>query len=203
MLVLQLVPPAWKMALNASTIPAARFLPYGGGAQRGRVFRKCVVLFFPPFLSSLCSRYIRGGWTSKDLKKFNQEKSTRRETTVAWSQFGNATLTGAGQGRGKSCGGGAAVAVQLPAAAATAKQQAVASGWVRSRRVGGCLGFGCRDRAGRRRRRLSPGLGSAGLLFTPFSPDRKRASGFPARRLVELPASGPRTFRQPGRRDGA
>lgn len=42
--------------------------------------------------------------------------------------------------------------------------------------------------------------GSAPRVF-PFPPDRKRASGFPARRLVELPASGPRTFRQRRRRD--
>lgn len=30
----QLLPPTQKMALDASTIPAARLLPFGGGVQR-------------------------------------------------------------------------------------------------------------------------------------------------------------------------
>ena len=78
--------------------------------------------------------------------KIYQEKSTRRETTTAWSGFGDATRAGAGPGpRGRDCGCG-----PMPAAvaAAAAEAQAVASRWVRSRRVGGCLGSGCRDRAG-------------------------------------------------------
>lgn len=82
----RLVPPGEKMALDASATLAASFLPHGGGAYReqGGVFRRCVVLFFPPFLSSLCSHIIR--WSERGKTgygiQFNQKGTRWEETTT-------------------------------------------------------------------------------------------------------------------------
>lgn len=110
----RLVPPTWKMAPDASGLPAARSFPLGAGSRESRAvcWGGVCVFVFPAFSPlPLLSRYSR--WVNQERSIIFNQRNTGRETTAAWGRLGveGRGHPGAGPGRGprregRGCGCG-------------------------------------------------------------------------------------------------